>query len=116
MRSAKTHRAAGFTLIEVLVALVIAGLAVTAIAGVFGNGLVGHEIASDAQTALALAEERLAVAGANAARGPRVDKGIFAGRFAWQATVSRFVDGDDAKRTTGLDGPPTLYRVAVDVD
>ena len=52
-------RPAGFTLIETLVALAIVGLALAAIAGVFSNALMGHETASGAETALALADQVL---------------------------------------------------------
>jgi general secretion pathway protein I len=116
MRPAKAHRSAGFTLIEVLVALAIVGLAVAAIAGVFGNGITGQEVASDAHTALALAEEQLALAGDKAALRPGTEKGTFAERFAWQTTVSIFADGKDTKTTIQPDGAPLLYRVTVDVD
>ncbi|HZK92287.1 MAG TPA: prepilin-type N-terminal cleavage/methylation domain-containing protein [Stellaceae bacterium] len=105
---------AGFTLIEVLVALAIVGLALAAVAGVFSNGLIGHETASDAEAALALAEERLALAGATATLRPATDKGVFAGRFAWQTTVAPYEEGDDTRlaQPTGL---PRLYRLAVSV-
>jgi general secretion pathway protein I len=103
---------AGFTLIEVLVALAIVGLALGAIAGVFSNGLIGHETASDAEAALALAEEQLALAGATPHPGSL--SGDFAGRFAWKSTVSPYDDGNKAvaDATASL---PRLYRVAVSV-
>jgi general secretion pathway protein I len=111
MRFAKS-RSAGFTLIEVLVALAIVGLALGAIAGVFSNGLLGHETASEAEAALSLAEEQLALAGA--APHPGTSKGIFAGRFAWQTTVSPYRDpaNKDADAPTSL---PHLYQIAVSV-
>jgi general secretion pathway protein I len=115
MRSVDTGRTAGFSLIEVLVALVIVGLAMTAIAGVFGNGLVGHRTASDAETALALAEERLALAAATATLRAGSDGGVFAGRFAWQTTVSRYEDRDDVKQAVQSNATLVLYRIAVDI-
>jgi prepilin-type N-terminal cleavage/methylation domain-containing protein len=115
MRFIEPRRAGGFTLLEVLVALVVAGLAMSAIVGVFGNSLAGNAVASDAETALALAEERLALASAVAALRPGVDKGVFAGRFAWQTTVSRYVDGGDGKQTAQPNATELLYRIAVDV-
>ena len=116
MRSVEARAPAGFTLIEVLVALVIVGLAVTAIAEVFGNGLISQKVASDAHTALALAEERLALTGTKAALHPGTERGTFAERFAWQTTVSLFVDGNDEKTPFQRVGSPLLYRVVVDVD
>jgi general secretion pathway protein I len=115
MRSVEPQRAGGFTLLEVLVALVVAGLAMSAIVGVFGNSLAGHAVVSDAEMALALAEEKLALAGTAAALRPGIDKGIFAGRFAWQTTVSRYVDGGDGKQTTQPNPTELLYRIAVDI-
>jgi prepilin-type N-terminal cleavage/methylation domain-containing protein len=115
MRFIESRRAGGFTLLEVLVALVVAGLAMSAIVGVFGNSLAGNAVVSDAETALALAEERLALVSAVAALRPGVDKGVFAGRFAWQTTVSRYVDGGDSKQTAQPNATELLYRIAVDV-
>jgi general secretion pathway protein I len=110
MKSA-SDRAAGFTLIEVLVALAIVGLALAAIAGVFSQGLIGHETASDAEAALALAEERLALAGSTLQ--PGASSGTFAGRFAWKTTVSPYAEGD--KTADPPNALPRLYSVAVSV-
>jgi general secretion pathway protein I len=115
MRSANPDRSAGFTLIEVLVALAIVGLALAAVAGVFSNGLVGHETAAGAEEALALAEERLASAGATASLRPGTAKGVFAGRYAWQTTVAPYDEGADIKQLEPVKGVPSLYRVAVSV-
>lgn len=102
---------AGFTLIEVLIALSVVGLALGALAGVFGNALMGHETASDAEAALALAEERLALVGATLRPGKA--SGNFAGRFAWYTTIAPYEDKDKAAEIpTSL---PRLYQVAVTV-
>jgi general secretion pathway protein I len=109
----------GFTLIEVLVALAIVGLALAAVSGVFSNGLVAHETAAGAEDALALAEERLAIAAAPGGLRPGISKGVFAG-FAWQAAVEPYDDGaGDAKAPQRLldtkKDRPRLYRIAVSV-
>jgi len=106
------HDAAGFTLIEVLVALAVVGLALGAIAGVFSNGLLGHETASGAETALALAEGQLALA-ATSPR-PGATNGTYEGRFAWQTTVAPFKDTAD-KDLPSPASLPSLYRIAVSV-
>jgi prepilin-type N-terminal cleavage/methylation domain-containing protein len=113
MQSGRQTRDAGFTLIEVLVALAIVGLAMAATAGVFSNGLLGHETASDAEAALALAEERLAVAGGAPSLQPGAQKGVFADRFAWQTTISAYEDAGDGKQIDPPKDPLRLYRVAV---
>jgi general secretion pathway protein I len=106
------NRAAGFTLLEVLVALAIVGLAMGAIAGVFSNGLLGHETASNAEAALAVAEGQLALA-AGAPR-PGASNGVYDGRFAWQTTVAFFQDTID-KDAVAPKSLPLLYRIAVNV-
>lgn len=108
--SAKSE--SGFTLIEVLVALAIIGLALGAVAGVFGLGLTGHETASAAETALAVAEEQLTLAAETP--HPGGTKGIFANRFAWQTTVAPYQDAKE-KTEDVPSGLPPLYRIAVKV-
>ena len=105
------HDNAGFTLIEVLVALAIVGMALGAIAAVFSTALLGHQTADSAEQALAVAEEQLALAAAV----PRPGKtgGTFAGRFAWRTSVEPYADGkENADIPTSL---PPLYRIDVTV-
>jgi len=102
---------AGFTLLEVLVALALVGLALGAVAGVFSNGLMGHETASDAEAALAVAEEQLTLAAATP--NPGSATGNFAGRFVWQTTVAPYNDGD--KEAVAQSSLPPLYRISVSV-
>jgi general secretion pathway protein I len=103
---------AGFTLIEVLVALAIIGLALGAVASVFSNGLTAHETVSDAEAALAVAEEQLALAAASP--HPGASNGTYGGRFAWRATVAPYTDPSDKSPDAPTTLPP-LYRVAVSV-
>jgi general secretion pathway protein I len=103
--SAKPDRTAGFSLIEALVALVIAGLALTAIAGVFGTGLIGHQASDEAATALTLAEGKLAAAGASEALRPGRSAGVFAGRYSWALTIAAYNDRQDADRQTKAGAP-----------
>jgi len=103
---------AGFSLIEVLVALVITGLALAAIAGAFSNGLLGHQASEEAATALTLAEEKLAVAGTGQPLRPGTASGEFAGRYRWQLTIAPYEDraGGDAA-DIGQPGALQLYRI-----
>ena len=102
---------AGFSLIEVLVALAIVGLTLGATAVVFSNGLLGHEAAGDVDTALALAEEKLSSAGITEPLRPGRTEGVFANRFRWQLVVSEEYD------KTAASGSPALafrlFRVEV---
>jgi general secretion pathway protein I len=107
-----SNRASGFTLIEVLVALAIVGLALAAVASVLGNGLTAHETVSGAEEALALAEEQLTLAGATLR--PGTTSGTYAGQFAWQTTVAPYTDADN-KTADAPSSLPPLYRVAVSV-
>lgn len=110
MKSARSE--GGFTLIEVLVALAIIGLALGAVAGVFGVGLTAYETTSAAETALAVAEEQLTLAAATPR--PGATNGIFANRFAWQSTVAPYTD-PEAKAADAPRAVPPLYRIAVSV-
>ena len=92
---ARPGGAAGFSVLEVLVALVVAGLALTAVAGVFGTGLDAHRVRADAAAALTFAEGRLAMAGsAEPLRAGRTG-GEFGDRFRWQLSVSPYEDRQD---------------------
>jgi general secretion pathway protein I len=115
MRVAERAGAAGFTLIEVLVALAVVGMAMAAMAGVFSNGLLGHETAAGAEEALAVAEERLALAAAGPAFAPGIAKGTFADRFAWQTTVAPYAEDGDAGKFAAAKDALRLYRIAVSV-
>jgi general secretion pathway protein I len=117
----RSCRQRGFTLIEVLVALAIAGLALAAVAGVFGIGVLGHETAADANTALMLAEEKLGGAEAVATLRPGRNGGVYAGRFDWQVSVAPYADSD--KSAVAPSPPPgaldpvplRLYRIEASV-
>lgn len=105
-------RQAGFTLIEVLVALAIIGLALGALAGIFGVGLTAHETASETEAALAVAEEQLELASATPHAG--TGSGVFANRYAWQTIVAPYRDAAGKAADTPPDLLP-LYRIAVSV-
>ena len=108
----RAKRQSGFTLIEVLIALAIIGLALGATAGVFGQGLTAHETASQAEMALAVAEEQLALA--TTTPHPGAANGVFANRFAWQTNVAPYQDAAD-KTPDAPSALPTLFRIAVSV-
>jgi len=91
-----SSNSSGFSLIEVLFALAVVGLALGATAALFGNFGLGHRTADDADHALALAEDTLAEAGLSAPLAPGARAGR-AGRFSWQLAVAPFDDADTPK-------------------
>jgi general secretion pathway protein I len=111
MKSARSE--GGFTLLEVLIALAIIGLALGAVASVFGVGLTAHETTSAAETALAVAEEQLTLAAATPR--PGAANGVFANRFAWQTTVAPYSDPETKAAPGAPSVLPPLYRIAVSV-
>jgi general secretion pathway protein I len=104
---------AGFSLIEVLVALAIGGLALTAIAGVVGDGIAGDRTSVAATTALTLAEAKIASAGTAEKLRPGTTQGTFAGRFEWLLRITRYEDREpDAAADLGQPASPLqLYRI-----
>ena len=100
-------------------ALAITGLALAAIAEVFGTGLLGHQISDAATTALSLAETELATAGSAAPLLPGDSEGLFACRFHWHLSISRYDDKSTRNAASAVSNPAAalvLYRVAVAVD
>ncbi|HKS89592.1 MAG TPA: prepilin-type N-terminal cleavage/methylation domain-containing protein [Stellaceae bacterium] len=95
----KTGGSAGFSLIEVLIALTIAGLALTAISQVFGTGFLAHRANADAAAALTLAEGKIAAAGATEPLRPGVTRGEFTDRFKWEVDIARYRDTDEETPT-----------------
>jgi prepilin-type N-terminal cleavage/methylation domain-containing protein len=106
----------GFSLIEVLVALVISGLALTAIAGVLGNGLLGDQASGEAATALTLAEGKIAAAGAVEPLRPGISNGDFAGHYRWQLRITPYEDRP-SNGAADFDRPLSvqLYRIELAV-
>ncbi|MGH1482980.1 MAG: type IV pilus modification PilV family protein [Geminicoccales bacterium] len=102
----------GFTLLEVLVALIIFGIAFGTIAGMFQTSLRHSDTATTLFDAQALAEQQMARFGAEIALAPGEHKGIETIRkrkaLAWRGRVSLaepVVAGDDL----------ALYHIVVDV-
>lgn len=112
----RTGGAGGFTLIEVLVALVIGGLAVMAIAAVFGSGLLASRVSNQAVIALTLAETKLAAAGADEPLRPGDRGGSFDNHFGWRLSIARYEDpGRPVSSDVETPSALRLYRIAVTV-
>jgi general secretion pathway protein I len=111
--SADRTGTAGFTLIEILVALALLGLVIGAIASVLSNSAHGYAAADNVQTALSLAEEKLETAGVTGPLRVGQTEGRFDERFAWRVAVTSYRDRP-ASSDTQPDGFG-LFRIEVTV-
>jgi general secretion pathway protein I len=116
LRKSGNRHTAGFTLIEVLVALSIVGLLTAAIFTVFGIGGRGHQMAGDVDEALAVVDTQLDAAGVADALRAGATEGIFADRFRWQVVVAPYEDKDRLGGTAEpIASPLRLFRIEATV-
>jgi general secretion pathway protein I len=101
----------GFTLVEVLVAFVIAAGALGVAFQLFSKSLDGTGRLEAYTRAVQLAQSQLELAGVGEALIPGTSSGRFDERFAWQMTADRFEPSSTSKRPGAL----TLYQVQVTV-
>lgn len=103
MRSSSrdASRSGGFSLIEVLFALAVVGLALGAAASVVRAGLMASATAGGADAALALAAAKLDAAGAEAPLRPGVSTGV-AGRFEWRLSIAPAADREAREANLAL--------------
>lgn len=117
-RSGSVQRAAGFSLLEVLVAFVIVALVATALFRLFGGALNNAAAADDWSRALLVAESRLALAASATPLREGSEQGTESdGRIRWQTRVAGYVTPDtspDLERAADT-MPTKLFRVTVDV-
>lgn len=100
----------GFTLLETLVALVIAGVALIVMFEVSGEGLFAVHDAAMHERALSVARSRLALARARPAFQPGERAGEDAGGFHWHETDVPIEQSDTPDAVAG-----TLFRITVHV-
>ena len=86
----------GYTLIEVLVAMMILALTLTVLMRVFSGGLRNIAVSADYGHAVLLAEAQLAVAGLSEALVPGETHGND-DKFRWTRTVEEYVANDLAE-------------------
>lgn len=103
---------AGITLIEVVVALAVAGLVAVAALRATAGALAGSDRAEDATMAVLTAESLLAEAGVTAPLAPGTQSGTARGGYRWTIETVRYdgIDGGLADRV-----PVRPFAVAVTV-
>ena len=101
----------GFTLLEVLVAFVIVGLALAAIIGVFETGLAGVTGAEKRAIALILAESKMAEIGITEPLESGRQEGAFAGDYRWRTTIAALPASGRPRASSVV----AAYRVDVEV-
>lgn len=105
----------GFTLLEVLVALAIAGLALTALFTAGSSGLFATDTATRAEEALERAQSHLAAVGRDAALLPGNSSGDDGGGYRWHLRVrplaSRRLSAGNG--VFGTATTATLYEIEV---
>ena len=105
---AERRQTAGFTLIEVLVAVIIFAIAFGALVGLFQTSLRQTGTAEELRKATALAEAQLARFGRDLPLAPGLSEGASAdGALRWQADIS-------LARPVEEDAEFALYQVRID--
>ena len=101
---------AGFSLIEVLFALAVIGLALGATATLLGNGVLGDAATGNVDAAVALADSKLAEAGIATPLAPGETHGTF-DRYRWSVAIARYTDTE----TEDDPAAPPLFRIAAKI-
>lgn len=111
--NAVAHRDAGFTLLEALVAFIIAALALAALTQGAAGGLQSARLSGHYQEALSRARSRLAVAAATPVPGEQ--HGDDGGGYAWQVSVVPVATAARPRDEADLpsQGRPMLLAVTV---
>jgi general secretion pathway protein I len=102
----------GFSLIEVLVAFVVAALALAAAASAFSSAVLQATLVQDYMRALSFAEAKLEEAGVTDALAPGVLAGDLADGMRWRRNVELYPGTDQAATA---EAPWLPYRVTVEV-
>ncbi len=103
----------GYTLIEVLIAMMILALALTVLMRIFSGGLRNIAVSADYGHAVLLAEAQLASAGSGEALAPGETYGNDDDKFRWTRTVEAYVPNEFAERENL---PVAAYQVTVVVE
>jgi general secretion pathway protein I len=111
----KEENGHGFTLLEVLVALAIAGLALVGLFAAGGGGLFATETAARAEEALERAQSHLAAVGRDAALSSGSSSGDDGGGYHWQLSMRPLASRriSSANGIFGTATTTTLYDVEI---
>jgi general secretion pathway protein I len=103
------HRQAGFTLLEVMVAFIIAAFALAALYRGALGGLLSAHVATQYEEAISRAESRMATLGRGSELTPGEQSGADGGGFSFRTRVSAIA----ALPWPPGEAVPTLYAVRV---
>jgi general secretion pathway protein I len=101
-------RAAGFSLLEILVAFTLMALIVAVLMRVFSGGLQGAGIAEDYARATSFAESKLAGIGSEIPLKPGELSGTEAGKYRWKIAIQ---DYEDKTANAAPPQPQAVMRV-----
>ncbi len=107
-----SRHSAGYTLIEVLVAMTILALSLGVLLQIFSGGLRNISVSGDYARAVLIAETHLDSAGASSVLSPGSSTGITEQKFRWTQTVEDYNFYSDPK----LNPIIRAYTVTVDVE
>jgi general secretion pathway protein I len=107
------HRQAGFTLIEVIVALAIAALGLGMLMMATGTGLTNATAAGETIEATLRAQSHLAALGTLTPLHPGVQSGDDGGGYFWRVAISQPVS--HASAADADETPPALYSILVTI-
>jgi general secretion pathway protein I len=93
------RKSAGFSLIEVLVALTILALATGSLLGIFSAAARNASVAMQTQQALAVAENQVALLDGSGNYQARIENGVYDERFHWIVQVDPVIRTDRIVRT-----------------
>jgi len=103
----------GYTLIEVLIAMMILALSLTVIFRIFSGGLRNIGVAADYSRAVTVAESVLAATGVTEVLQPGETSGRLFEKYSWVRTVSPYRPDDEP---IAGDPPVNAFHVLVSVE
>jgi len=109
----RVHRANGFTLLEVVIALAIAGLALVGLFRAGSGGLFAVDTAARAEEAVQRAQSHLAAVGRDASMTEGEFTGEDGGGYRWRLRVRPLSVRQAPGQNSGSLASTTLYEVEV---